>query len=823
MRSFFSPAIFVLNRLSYPQKFAFIGVLFAMPLAVVLYLLITEINHDIDFANKEVGGNTYLRPLRALLEDLQLHRGMTYAAYGGERVSDPDARLALRKRLDTDMNAIAEADRLMGPAFLTTTRWAALWGSWQSLRSDEPPVTAREEFDRHTQTIADLLLLMQEVGDGSNLILDPDLDSYYLMDTLVNQLPLQIEQLGQVRGLGAGALVGQTMDEHQVFHLNNLVGLIESLQTVIRRNFTVVLRENPGLRPHLETQIDESVTATNEFLAVVKNKLLLSPERMAISPKDYWDTGTRATKAAFRLHDATSPILDRVLQARIDRVSQKRFLVVMFTLAMMLVVLHLVMAFYLATMQTVARLRQVTHCVTSGKMDEILGLVETKDELGQITHSFSVLIQRLQAEWAHAQANEAWLSTTLRSIGDAVIVTDAQGRIMLMNDVAQVLTGWKEDDARGTALPEVFQIVLEGTHQPVESPVTKVVREGTVVGLANHTVLISKYGTECAIDDSAAPIRDRTGKISGVVLVFRDVTERKRGEDEQKQLRAQLLHNDKMAGVGQLAAGVAHEINNPIGFVRSNLNTLQEYVSDLFALIKSYERLEAATTAKLEGQSGQPEVVLVEIANIKQKIGYDAIAADLDHLLTESKDGIERVREIVQNLKEFSRVDEGTHKHADINHCVKSTLHMVWNELKYKAEITEDYGAIPEIFCSPGELNQVFMNLLVNAGQAIADKGCIGIRTFVKEKTIFVEISDTGCGILPQNLARIFEPFYTTKDVGKGTGLGLSISYGIMQKHKGRLEVESTVDQGTTFRVCLPIEESTITYAVSPAVQGERP
>jgi PAS domain S-box-containing protein len=493
----------------------------------------------------------------------------------------------------------------------------------------------------------------------------------------------------------------------------------------------------------------------------------------------------------------------------------------MFTLAMMLVVLHLVIAFYLATMQTVARLRHVTNCVTTGKMDEIMGLIETKDELGQITHSFSVLIQRLQAEWAYVQANEAWLSTTLRSIGHAVIVTDAQGRIMLMNDVAQLLTGWNEEDARGKALPEVFQIVLDGTHQPVESPVTKVVREGTVVGLANHTVLISKNGAECPIDDSAAPIRDRTGKISGVVLVFRDVAERKRGEDEQRHLRAQLLQNDRMAGVGQLAAGVAHEINNPIGFVKGNLNTLQEYIGDLLSLLKSYERLEAATRATLEGQSAQPEVVLVEIANIKQKIRYDALAADLEPLLTESTEGIERVREIIKNLKEFSRVDEGTHKHADINHCVKSTLHMVWNELKYKAEIIEDYGDIPEIFCSPGELNQVFMNLLVNAGQAIADKGCIGIRTFVKDKTIFVEISDTGCGILPQNLARIFEPFYTTKDVGKGTGLGLSISYGIVQKHKGRLEVESTVDQGTTFRVCLPIEESTVTYPACPAVQQD--
>ena len=283
----------------------------------------------------------------------------------------------------------------------------------------------------------------------------------------------------------------------------------------------------------------------------------------------------------------------------------------------------------------------------------------------------------------------------------------------------------------------------------------------------------------------------------GVVLMGEDVT-------EHRHLEQQLQQADKMASIGQLAAGVAHEINNPIGFVKSNLNSLEEYTRGLSELLTAHETLAAMVQAGAGPDALRAQ--LAAVAGVRESVGYAAIAEDLRPLLEETKEGVERVQGIVQNLKEFSHVETGGAKYADVNRCLQSTLKIVWNELKYKAQVVEDYGPVPEVLCFPQEINQVFLNLLVNAAQAIKERGEIRIRTFERDGGVAVEIGDTGCGIATEHLSRIFEPFFTTKAVGEGTGLGLSISYGIIQKHRGRIEVESTVGQGTTFRVWLPVE-----------------
>jgi signal transduction histidine kinase len=289
-----------------------------------------------------------------------------------------------------------------------------------------------------------------------------------------------------------------------------------------------------------------------------------------------------------------------------------------------------------------------------------------------------------------------------------------------------------------------------------------------------------------------------------------DVTSAKHAEQKQEQLKAQLLQCDKMASIGQLAAGIAHEINNPLSFIMSNLHALHDYLADIRAVLRHYEGLEQALAGHLA--AGRAELHdcrtrLAELATAKASTGLSDMLNDLTPLISETQDGVERIRTIVQGLKEFTHAGEEARKHADLNRCLQSTLKIVWNELKYKTEVVEEYGPIPELLCYPQKVNQVFMNLLINAAQAIRDKGTIRIRTFERNGGVAVEIADTGCGIPPDHLDRIFEPFFTTKEVGRGTGLGLAISYGIVEKHRGRIEVESAVGTGSTFRVWFPLDQ----------------
>ena len=264
-----------------------------------------------------------------------------------------------------------------------------------------------------------------------------------------------------------------------------------------------------------------------------------------------------------------------------------------------------------------------------------------------------------------------------------------------------------------------------------------------------------------------------------------------------KETQGQLLQSEKLASIGQLAAGVAHEINNPIGFVYSNLGTLQRYLTDLLGLIAAYESAESNIA---------DAVVIEQLQAMKKKADLVFLREDITALMSESRDGITRVKDIVQNLKDFSHADAGDEWHwATLQQGLDSTLNIVWNELKYKCEVVKEYAVIPDIECLPSQLNQVFMNMLVNAGHAIEERGTITIRTGTEQDQVWVEIEDTGKGIEPQNLKRIFDPFFTTKPVGTGTGLGLSLTYNIVQKHNGRLEVDSVVGQGTRFRIWLPI------------------
>ena len=264
-----------------------------------------------------------------------------------------------------------------------------------------------------------------------------------------------------------------------------------------------------------------------------------------------------------------------------------------------------------------------------------------------------------------------------------------------------------------------------------------------------------------------------------------------------QQAQSQLLQSEKMAAVGQLAAGVAHEINNPIGFINSNFSSLATYTGRLFSLIDAYE--------KLVSELSPDHPSRLSIARAREQAELDYLRQDVPNLLRESEEGLTRVKRIVSDLKDFSHVDESDWQDADINVGVESTLNVVWSKLKYKAEVIKELGDLPKVRCIPAQINQVLMNLLVNAAQAIETTGVITLRTRVADGSVQIVVADTGRGIPEIVQKRVFEPFFTTKPVGTGTGLGLSISWDIIKQHDGRLELTSSPGQGTNFIITLPI------------------
>ncbi len=269
--------------------------------------------------------------------------------------------------------------------------------------------------------------------------------------------------------------------------------------------------------------------------------------------------------------------------------------------------------------------------------------------------------------------------------------------------------------------------------------------------------------------------------------------------------QSRLLQTEKLASIGQLAAGVAHEINNPVGYIKSNLNTMKGYGGDLTRLLTAYLRLEEIVRNEEVHNKGMARL-LDDIAAIRADIDLGYILEDCPQVIEESLEGIERVISIIADLKNFAHLDGDEFEPADINSGLESTLNIVWNELKYKAQVVRDFGSLPEVRCYPQRLNQVFMNILVNAAQAIEEKGTIRIATRAEDEHVVVKISDDGRGIAPEALDRIFDPFFTTKEVGKGTGLGLSVAYNIVQSHNGSIEVTSKPGKGTTFTIRIPID-----------------
>jgi PAS domain S-box-containing protein len=376
--------------------------------------------------------------------------------------------------------------------------------------------------------------------------------------------------------------------------------------------------------------------------------------------------------------------------------------------------------------------------------------------------------------------NEQWLAATLGSIGDGVIATNEAGRVRFMNWLAEQLTGWTQAEALGKEVVEVFQIVEEKTHEPVQNPALEALAKGVSVTLAENTLLITKAGTEYPIDDSAAPIRDVNGKVTGAVLVFRDITERRRLEEHLREAQ-------KLEAIGRLAGGIAHDFNN------------------IMTVITGYSDLLLDTP--------QPTEVSQEFLRQINMAG-------------------KRATTLTQQILAFSRKQMLVPCVMSLNTIIRDmggmVRRLVGEHIEFVTDTAHELGSIK---ADPTQMGQVILNLALNARDAMPHGGKLVITTANTEvdelsprrhpdlkpgKYAVLSVTDTGSGMSEEVLAHLFEPFFSTKEVGKGNGLGLASVYGTVKQSKGHIEVASQVGVGTTFRVYLPLVEKPKPEAASP-------
>lgn len=393
------------------------------------------------------------------------------------------------------------------------------------------------------------------------------------------------------------------------------------------------------------------------------------------------------------------------------------------------------------------------------KVTEPYGYILKPFQERELNTAIEIALYRHRME-KKLRENEKWLSTTLKSIGDAVITTNAEGYITFMNPVARFLTGWQQEEALGKPLEDVFKTIDEETSEPIESPVTKVIREDVVVELSDYALLITRDGSEIFIDDSSAPIKDDMGNLIGVVLVFHDVTERKRMEKE-------ILKAQKIESVGVLAGGIAHDFNNILTAIIGNISLARLYTD--------------------------PE-------KISERLAESERAAML-------------AKDLTQQLLTFSRGGAPVKKPSAIAELMKQTVVFALrgSDVRCEFDISDDLWTVE---VDEAQISQVINNLVINADQAMPDGGVVKVHVknaiLNKENGLPLEdgeyvkvlVQDNGIGIPEEYIQKIFDPYFTTKQ--KGSGLGLATSYSIVKNHGGHLSVKSEVGVGTTFCVHIP-------------------
>ncbi|HEY9695336.1 MAG TPA: PAS domain S-box protein [Oculatellaceae cyanobacterium] len=899
---------------------------FILPFTGVVYQLISEIDYQINFAKQELYGDAYLPPLWKMLEHIPQHELLAHD-YLSKEISAVEL-LNTEAQIEQDFQDLAKVEAELGKVLKTRTKYEGLKHNWQSIKEQLPIFQKNTVNDLymqilHNQLIAELRNFITTVGNSSNLILDPDLDSYYLMDTILLKLPDTQDKLTKIAFLNQDIIERHQVSLEEKAEIIILSGLVASNQEAIAKGITIAFQHNLSqkLQPVLEKPLQQSADAITTFLENLNQKIIKTNNlNDQILTASLFPAQAITTNSKFWYY--TIYELDELLQARINKLARKKYFVEAFALFVLVISLYVFVAFIrnlIKRKQTEVALQEAENKYRSIVENSPDGIFQTtpegtyisvnpalariygysseeeltarisdiqkqlyvnpnrRTEFQQLMDNYD-LVSEFESQIYRADGSIVWISE------DARAARDEQGKLLYYEGTVKDITERKQSEEALRQSEERFRslisnipsavyryrvdsdwtmefisnVVTEITGYPasdfienkvrtfsslIHSEDQKIVKQAIQQSIEDKQPYVVEYRIYRTADktlrwvcDKGQAIFDDNGNVLWLDGAIFDVTDRKEEEalrqsearfrkqaqqleqalSKLQQTQTQLIQTEKMSGLGQMVAGVAHEINNPVNFIHGNLSHASQYMEDLLNLVYLY-------------QQHYPDPAPA-IADEIEAIDLQFLVDDLPKILASMKIGTNRIREIVLSLRNFSRLDEADMKLVDIHEGIDSTLLILQNRLKPKGgqppiQLIKEYGDLPKIECYAGQLNQVFMNILTNAIDVLDEDNhqrsieeikqqpsIITIRTNVcNDDFVVVRIANNGPAMPEDVKKRVFDPFFTTKEVGKGTGLGLSISYSIVvEKHQGSIYCESMPEQGTEFFIKIPVLQSKV-------------
>ncbi len=685
-KAIFSLGALLMNRLNYLQKFAIVALLLLIPSFSLLYVVTTQINKDVQYSQKELTGIAYNASLRHFFEKVQKHREYSVQYFTGDSTAQ-ELMLRTQQDIDRTILGVDSTDVQYGVALAVQEQWKNIKIDWKNLKSGAFTDTLELSIELHNKMIADVLALVVDVADNSNLTLDTDIETYYLMNISNFKILQLTEALSRSKNLLRMAALTPVLSPEQRTEFTVQAGNIRPLLSDISDAVTRISTYNKPVSPLVEPSYVELKLMTDQYTELLQSVVLHDSLRVAHGVD--LNILEKPIKSGLVVFDIQLPILKNLIDIRIKNFENQVMIYIWGTILVLIFVVYLLGGFYSSVIEMVHTLEGVATQLNEGKITEVVE-VESHDELGRVGKSF----------------NQIALSLLSRN---------------------------KElEDSR---------IQMEATNKQL------------------------------------------------------------------RETQTALVQGEKMASLGQMVAGLAHEINTPLGYVKNNIEMM---ISNQFTINAVIEKCRILLDMLVNGVEEGLEETVTDLAKLSTELEKNTVMEDSKTMLSQALIGTDRIQELIKNLREFSRLDEADLAKVDLNNAIDATLVIANNFIKNKAVVKKEYLPSLSAECFPAQYNQVILNMLTNAAQAIEGQGTISIRTYKESGNpdmAVVKISDTGKGIPAENIEKIFEPFYTTKKIGEGTGLGLSISYKIIQKHGGSIKVESIVGRGSDFYIRIPVTQ----------------